>query len=100
MEMCDSEIRISFSPPELDLIRRAVERFGHIEAGNRHSLARPDHAQNVNRVLNKIVPVHSAFKVEASPLKARHRAKTGRPLMDGAQLKGYQFSRMELEEIL
>jgi hypothetical protein len=84
----------------LDLIRRAVERFGRIESGERPSPARSDHVQNVNRVLNKIVPVHSAFKAETFPLKGAHRAKTGRPLMDGVRLKGYQFSRFELAEIL
>ena len=100
MEACNGEVRISFSLPELDLILKAVETFGHTEARKRSSAIRSDHIQHVSRVLDKIMPAHSAFQKEASPLKMRHGTETGKSLTGGAPLKGYLFSRSELEEIL
>jgi hypothetical protein len=100
MEACNNEIRISFSLPELDLIRKAVERFGHREAEERPSATHSDHTQQVNRVLDKIVPVHSVFQGEASLLKMRHRAETGESLMGTAPLNGFLFSSEELAKIL
>jgi hypothetical protein len=100
MEACNSEIRITFSLPELELIRRAVERFGHVEAEERPSPACSDHVQNVNRVLNKIVPLNPAFKGEGFLPKMTQKPETGKPLMDGTVFDGYLFSRRELEEIL
>jgi len=100
MEACNSEIRISFSLPELDLIRRAVERFGRVEAEGGPSLIRTDHAQHLNRVLNKIVPIHSMVKGETAPPKSRQRAQKAKRSMDTAPFGGYFVSRGELEKIL
>jgi hypothetical protein len=108
MEACNSEIRIFFSLPELELIHRALERFGHVESVERRSPTRSDHVQHVNRVLDKILPVHSALKCETSITKKALKtqemvhpvAETERRLKEGAAFNGFLFSRGELEEIL
>ena len=92
METCNNEIQISFSPPELEVVRRAVAKFIHVERSGTRYLNQLDHAKNVIRMFNKKMPVCAAYKRRSSiiPMKAPIER------LDGC----YVVSRSELEEIM
>ena len=108
MECCSNEIQISFSPLELEVVRLAVEKFAHVEISETRSPNQLDHAQNVIRVLKKIIPVHAAPKcgpsiaeeVRKTEKNSRPVARTGKPVFNGSIFNCYVVSRNELEEIM
>jgi hypothetical protein len=52
MEYYRNEIQITFSPPELEVVRRAVDKFCHFDTPETYS-AIPFPEINATRILNK-----------------------------------------------
>ncbi len=65
MEYCKDKIQITFSPPELEVVRRALEEFGHVEAPEPPSI-NPLPAVNVIRILDKLESVPSDVPQKSS----------------------------------
>ncbi len=88
MESYSDAIQIFLSPPELEVVRRAVEKFVYIETSESGLSSRLNHAKNVIRLIDRTVPVNGAHKEEKTQVQAEM------PHIS------YVVSRRELEEIL
>jgi hypothetical protein len=92
MECCNNEIQISFSPLELDVVRRAVEKLTYAEASGTRSPNQLEHAKNVIRTLNKKMSL-------CAPPERRPAIRTKKA--PGERFDAvYLVSRRELEEIM
>lgn len=92
MECCNTEIQISFSLPELAVVRRAVEKFAHVEISETRSRNQLGHAKNVIQTLNR--KLHVCAAPERRSFNITDRAPSER--LDAS----YIFSRDELEKIM
>ena len=68
MEYYRNEIQITFSPPELEVVRRAVEKFCHFDTPETYSTI-PFPELNATRILDKLESVSAEYLWEPSTVK-------------------------------
>ena len=92
METCNNEIQISFSPPEFEVVCRAVAKFSHVDRSGTRSLNHLDHAKKVIRILKEKLPVRAASK-RRFPMSAEMR-KADKYIQPVTQMGDSLFHRL------